>query len=68
MTRFLKSDNLGQGFGLFTLASRSTAIMGPIMVGTITYFTNLRIGFASIIILLLIGLFVLNKVKVPKNY
>ena len=39
------------------------------MVGTITYFTNLRTGFASIIILLIIGLFVfLNKVKVPKNY
>ena len=68
MTRFLKSDNLGQGFGLFTLASRSTAIIGPIMVGTITYFTNLRTGYASIIILLLIGLFVLNKVKVPQNY
>ncbi len=68
MTSFLNKDNLGQGFGLFTLASRSTAILGPIMIGTITYFTSVEIGFLSITVLLLIGYVMLKKVDVPRSY
>jgi UMF1 family MFS transporter len=68
MTSFLNKDNLGQGFGLFTLASRSTAILGPIMIGTITYFTSVETGFLSITVLLLIGYVMLKKVDVPRSY
>ena len=68
MTSFVSQSNLGQGFGLFTLASRSTAILGPIMVGTITYFTSLDLGFLSITVLVLAGIIMLRRVDVPKSY
>ena len=68
MTNFVNENNLGQGFGLFTLASRSTAILGPIMIGSITYFTNLNFGFLSITILILAGILMIKKVNVPKSY
>ncbi|MCI5054265.1 MAG: MFS transporter [Pelagibacteraceae bacterium] len=68
MTSFVSQSNLGQGFGLFTLASRSTAILGPIMVGTITYFTSLDVGFLSIVVLVLAGIIMLRRVDVPKSY
>ena len=68
MTSFVSQSNLGQGFGLFTLASRSTAILGPIMVGTITYFTSLDFGFLSITVLVLAGIIMLRRVDVPKSY
>ena len=61
MTSFVNQSNLGQGFGLFTLASRSTAILGPIMVGTITYFTSLDFGFLSITVLVLAGIIMLRR-------
>ena len=68
MTNLVNENNLGQGFGLFTLASRSTAILGPIMIGSITYFTNLNFGFLSITILILVGILMIKKVNVPKSY
>ena len=68
MTSFVSQSNLGQGFGLFTLASRSTAILGPIMIGTITYFTSVETGFLSITVLLIIGFVMLKKVDVPRSY
>ena len=68
MTNLINENNLGQGFGLFTLASRSTAILGPIMIGSITYFTNLNFGFLSITILILAGILMIKKVNVPKSY
>lgn len=68
MTNLVNENNLGQGFGLFTLASRSTAILGPIMIGSITYFTNLNFGFLSITILILAGILMIKKVNVPKSY
>ena len=67
MTSFVNQSNLGQGFGLFTLASRSTAILGPIMVGTITYFTSLDFGFLSITVLVLAGI-IIEQFKVLSNY
>jgi UMF1 family MFS transporter len=68
MTNLVNENNLGQGFGLFTLASRSTAILGPIMIGSITYFTNLNFGFLSITILIFAGILMIKKVNVPKSY
>ena len=68
MTNFVNESNLGLGFGLFTLASRSTAILGPLMIGTITYFTSIEFGFLSITVLIMGGLIALKKVDVPKSY
>jgi MFS-type transporter involved in bile tolerance (Atg22 family) len=38
------------------------------MIGTITYFTSVEIGFLSITVLLLIGYVMLKKVDVPRSY
>lgn len=58
----------GKGFGLFTFAGKSTAFVGPILVGTVTYFTSQRYGMASVSVLFLISLFILLRTELPKSY
>ena len=64
ITRSIDQNNQASGFGLFALSGKLTSFIGPLLVSTITYISNSqRIGFSSAIILLLIGLFILLKVK-----
>ena len=64
ITKSIDQNNQASGFGLFALAGKLTSFIGPLLVSTITYISNSqRIGFSSAIILLLIGLFILLKVK-----
>ena len=64
ITKSIDQNNQASGFGLFALSGKLTSFIGPLLVSTITYISNSqRIGFSSAIILLLIGLFILLKVK-----
>ena len=64
ITKSIYQNNQASGFGLFALSGKLTSFIGPLLVSTITYISNSqRIGFSSAIILLLIGLFILLKVK-----
>lgn len=64
ITKSIDENNQASGFGLFALSGKLTSFIGPLLVSTITYISSSqRIGFSSAIILLLIGLFILLKVK-----
>ena len=63
MTGLLDDTNQGKGFGLFAFSGRITSFIGPLMVGTITYFFSQRIGFLSLSILFIIGFVLMLLVK-----
>ena len=63
MTKLLKINNLGKGFGLFSLSGRITSFAGPLLVGTVTYTYSQRIGLFSVSFLFLIGFFLMLSVK-----
>ena len=63
MTKLLKINNLGKGFGLFSLSGRITSFAGPLLVGTVTYIYSQRIGLFSVSILFLIGFILMMSVK-----
>jgi UMF1 family MFS transporter len=56
----------GELFGLYALAGSATAWLAPLLVETFTHETqSLRIGFASISILLLVGFVLMFFVRPP---
>ena len=63
MTKLLKINNLGKGFGLFSLSGRITSFAGPLLVGTVTYIYSQRIGLFSVSILFVIGFILMMSVK-----
>ena len=63
MSKLLSSNDLGKGFGLFSLSGRITAFAGPLLVGTITYLYSQRIGFLSISLFFLIGFILMLSVR-----
>ena len=63
MTKLLKINNLGKGFGLFSLSGRITSFAGPLLVGTVTYIYSQRIGLFSVSLLFLIGFILMMSVK-----
>lgn len=57
LARIAPASKMSEFFGLYALSGTATAFMGPLLVGTVTwYFESQRAGFASILILMLIGL------------
>ena len=63
MSKLLSSNDLGKGFGLFSLSGRITAFAGPLLVGTITYLYSQRIGFLSISLFFLVGFILMLSVR-----
>jgi UMF1 family MFS transporter len=63
MTKFLNTNNLGKGFGLFSFSGRVTAFAGPLLVGTVTYLYSQRIGLFSVSFLFLLGFILMMSVK-----
>ena len=63
MTKLLYQNDLGKGFGLFSLSGRVTAFAGPLMVGTLTYMYSQRIGFLSLSFFFIIGFVLMLSVK-----
>ena len=67
MSNLLKDNNLGKGFGLFAFSGRITSFIGPLLVGTMTFFFSQRIGLLSCSLLFIIGFVLMLKVEDVKN-
>ena len=51
-------------FGIYNMLGKFAALIGPLLVGLITYLTDSsRLGISSVILLFIIGLFLMIKVK-----
>jgi UMF1 family MFS transporter len=63
MARISPPEKATQFFGLYSLSGTITAFLAPLMVATTTgWFQSQRVGFASLIVLMLIGAVMLLKV------
>ena len=64
ITKSIDENNQASGFGLFALSGKLTSFIGPLLVSSLTYISNSqRIRFSAAILLLVIGFFILLKVK-----
>ena len=66
MAKLAPADQQTEFFGLFALAGRSTAFMGPTVVGLVTAASgSQRVGLASLIAFFLLGFAILLGVREP---
>lgn len=64
MARLTPATMATQFFGLFALSGTVTAFLAPLLVGTVTgYFASQRAGFASLVLLMALGLLLLLLVR-----
>jgi len=57
LARIAPVTKMSEFFGIYALSGTATAFLGPLLVGVVTLmFQSQRIGFASILILLGLGL------------
>lgn len=64
LVKLAPAEKITQFFGLYALSGTVTAFLAPLMVGTFTdWFDSQRAGFASLIILMVIGLALLMRVR-----
>jgi len=64
LVKLAPPEKITQFFGLYALSGTVTAFLAPLMVGTFTdWFDSQRAGFASLIILMVIGLALLMRVR-----
>jgi UMF1 family MFS transporter len=67
MSRYISNGNNAETFGLYAISGKFTAFIGPAVLAiTISIFDSQRAGMGSIIIFLLIGLILLQRVIEPK--
>lgn len=68
MARLAPTELRGEMFGLFAVSGKITSFMGPFAVGAITIMAgSQRVGMASILVFLILGLFLLQAVKDPST-
>jgi UMF1 family MFS transporter len=68
MSRISPPEKATQFFGLYALSGTITAFLAPLMVATTTgWFQSQRAGFASLIVLMLIGAVMLLKVRLERT-
>ena len=64
MARLSPPEKATQFFGLYSLSGSVTAFLAPLMVAATTgWFQSQRVGFASLIILMVVGALILLKVR-----
>lgn len=68
MTNLLNEKDLGKGFGLFTFSARSTAFIGPLLVGTLTYYISQKYALLAVIPLFAIGYLIFKKLDIKEKY
>ncbi|MDO9128008.1 MAG: MFS transporter [Parvibaculum sp.] len=57
LARIAPVSKMSEFFGIYALSGTATAFLGPLLVGVAThYFQSQRLGFASILVLLVLGL------------
>lgn len=67
MSKLTPDDKKTELFGFYSFFGKSSAILGPLVFGYISYITgNQRYAISSIAIFFLIGLIILFKVKDPE--
>jgi len=67
MARLAPPTMRGEMFGLFALSGKITAFVGPALVGWVTLATgSYRLGMATTILLLIIGLVLMRRVEEPR--
>ncbi|MDB9761596.1 MFS transporter [Alphaproteobacteria bacterium] len=68
MSRYISNGNNTETFGLYAISGKFTAFIGPAVLAiTISIFDSQRAGMGSIIIFLLLGLILLQRVIEPKS-
>jgi len=66
--KLLPIEHSAQYFGFFNLVNKFSAVLGPLMVGWVTFYLHSnRIGILSLLILLILGVLLLLKVKEPRR-
>ena len=64
LVKLAPAQKITQFFGLYALSGTVTAFLAPLMVGSFTdWFASQRVGYASLIILMLIGFGLLMLVR-----
>lgn len=63
MTSLVSEEEIGMGFGLFAFSGRITSFVGPLLVGTMTYYFSQRIGLFSNTLLFVLGFYFMLKIK-----
>tara|TARA_B100000315_G_C14595101_1_gene598464 strand:+ start:12542 stop:13819 length:1278 start_codon:yes stop_codon:yes gene_type:complete len=67
-TRIIPRDKAAEFFGFFNMLGKFAAVLGPVMMGTVTLLTgNPRAGILSILILFAVGGFLLTKVNIEEG-
>ena len=66
-SRIIPKDKTAEFFGFYNMLGKFAAVIGPTLMGIITYYTSdSRKGILSILILFIIGLYFLTKVDIEK--
>ncbi len=66
--KLIPKDNANEFFGFFNIFGKFAAIMGPLIMGLVTYFTgHSNYGVLSIVVLFILGGFFLTKVNPEVN-
>ena len=57
----IPSNRSSEYFGIYNMLGKFAALLGPIVVGLVTFYTyDSRIGIASIAIFFIVGMFLFN--------
>ena len=66
-SRIIPKNKSAEFFGFYNMLGKFAAVLGPALMGSITYYTaEPRIGILSILILFIFGFFILQKVDIEK--
>jgi UMF1 family MFS transporter len=67
-TRLIPDEKSAEFFGFFNMLGKFAAVLGPLLMGSVTLLTgNARIGILSILILFAIGWVLLRKVNISEG-
>jgi UMF1 family MFS transporter len=65
--RLVPKERAGEFFGFYNMLGEFAAIIGPLLVGTVSYLSGSpRLSILSVIILFAVGAFILRFVTEPK--
>src|SRR5690606_29353662 len=68
MARSVSAEESGRYFGIYALSGRATSFLAPFMVATVTALSGSpRLGMATIILFLIVGLAILLKTPYPAD-
>ena len=67
-TRLIPAEKAAEFFGFFNMLGKFAAVLGPMLMGSVTLLTgNARLGILSILILFAIGWYLLRKVDISEG-